>query len=98
MKQEYEEIVSNDIYLQLDCPDLALARHMTFKDLSEEDFLKTINDDNECQRQLSSFMTSTTSSIAPNRQNKTKISRTSLFGKSGNKKKHLPNIPNVQDI
>lgn len=40
MKQEYEEIVSNDIYLQLDCPDLALARHMTFKDLSEEDFLK----------------------------------------------------------
>jgi len=40
MKQEYEEIVSNDIFLQLDCPDLALARHMTFKDLSEEDFLK----------------------------------------------------------
>ena len=40
MKQEYEEIVSNDVYLQLDCPDLALARHMTFKDLSEEDFLK----------------------------------------------------------
>ncbi len=40
MKQEYEEIVSNDIYLQLDCPDLALARHMTFKDLSDEDFLK----------------------------------------------------------
>jgi 5-methyltetrahydropteroyltriglutamate--homocysteine methyltransferase len=38
MKQEYEEIVSNDIYLQLDCPDLALARHMTFKDLSEEIF------------------------------------------------------------
>ena len=40
MKQEYEEIVSNDIFLQLDCQDLALARHMTFKDLSEEDFLK----------------------------------------------------------
>ncbi|MDA9629578.1 cobalamin-independent methionine synthase II family protein [Candidatus Pelagibacter sp.] len=40
MASEYEEIVLNDINLQLDCPDLALARHMTFKDLSEEDFLK----------------------------------------------------------
>ena len=40
MKSEYEEIVSNGIYLQLDCPDLALARHMTFKDLSEQEFLK----------------------------------------------------------
>ena len=40
MKTEYEEIVSHDINLQLDCPDLALARHMTFKDLSEVDFLK----------------------------------------------------------
>ena len=40
MKQEYEEIISNKIDLQLDCPDLALARHMTFKDLSEEEFLK----------------------------------------------------------
>ena len=38
MTTEYEEIVSNDINLQLDCPDLALARHMTFKDLSEVDF------------------------------------------------------------
>ena len=40
MTAEYEEIVSNDINLQLDCPDLALARHMTFKDLSEVEFLK----------------------------------------------------------
>ena len=40
MSTEYEEIVSNDINLQLDCPDLALARHMTFKDLSEVEFLK----------------------------------------------------------
>ena len=40
MATEYEEIVSNDINLQLDCPDLALARHMTFKDLSEIEFLK----------------------------------------------------------
>ena len=40
IKSEYEKIVSNGIYLQLDCPDLALARHMTFKDLSEQEFLK----------------------------------------------------------
>ena len=40
MVAEYEEIVSNDINLQLDCPDLALARHMTFKNLSEVEFLK----------------------------------------------------------
>ena len=40
MATEYEEIVSNDINLQLDCPDLALARHMTFKDLTEVEFLK----------------------------------------------------------
>ena len=40
MAAEYEEIVSNDINLQLDCPDLALARHMTFKDLTEVEFLK----------------------------------------------------------
>ena len=40
MAAEYDEIVSSDINLQLDCPDLALARHMTFKDLSEVEFLK----------------------------------------------------------
>ena len=40
MRSEYEEITASDIYLQLDCPDLALARHMTFKDLSEVEFLK----------------------------------------------------------
>ena len=40
MSKEYEEIVSSGLHLQLDCPDLALARHMTFKDLTEEEFLK----------------------------------------------------------
>ena len=39
MREEYEEITSNGINLQLDCPDLALARHMTFKDLTEKEFL-----------------------------------------------------------
>ena len=40
MKDEYEEIVNFGIKLQLDCPDLALSRHMTFKGESDEDFIK----------------------------------------------------------
>ena len=48
MRNEYEEIVSNGIQLQLDCPDLALARHMTFKNLTEEEFLKRAEKQIEC--------------------------------------------------
>jgi 5-methyltetrahydropteroyltriglutamate--homocysteine methyltransferase len=40
MKDEYETIVAAGLDLQLDCPDLALSRHMLFTDLSDEDFLK----------------------------------------------------------
>ncbi len=40
MKAEYETIVAAGIDLQLDCPDLALSRHMLFNDLSDEDFIK----------------------------------------------------------
>jgi 5-methyltetrahydropteroyltriglutamate--homocysteine methyltransferase len=40
MKEEYETIVGAGLDLQLDCPDLALSRHMLFNDLSDEDFLK----------------------------------------------------------
>ena len=40
MKDEYEEIVNSGIKLQIDCPDLALSRHMTFKKESDEDFIK----------------------------------------------------------
>ena len=40
MKDEYEEIVNSGIKLQIDCPDLALSRHMTFKRESDEDFIK----------------------------------------------------------
>ena len=40
MKQEYETIVSSGLDLQLDCPDLALSRHMLFHDLSDEAFIK----------------------------------------------------------
>ena len=40
MKAEYETIVGAGIELQLDCPDLALSRHMLFADLSDAEFLK----------------------------------------------------------
>ncbi|UWR23236.1 cobalamin-independent methionine synthase II family protein [Sulfitobacter sp. S190] len=40
MKEEYETIVAAGLDLQLDCPDLALSRHMLFNDLSDEAFLK----------------------------------------------------------
>ena len=40
MKTEYETITSSGLYLQLDCPDLALSRHMLFNELSDEEFLK----------------------------------------------------------
>ncbi|MCH2069007.1 MAG: cobalamin-independent methionine synthase II family protein [Shimia sp.] len=43
MKDEYETIVSNGLDLQLDCPDLALSRHMLFNDLSDDEFLKIAN-------------------------------------------------------
>ena len=40
MKDEYETIISSGLDLQLDCPDLALSRHMLFNDLSDKDFIK----------------------------------------------------------
>jgi len=40
MKAEYETIVAAGLDLQLDCPDLALSRHMLFSDLSDDDFVK----------------------------------------------------------
>ena len=40
MKEEYETIVDAGLDLQLDCPDLALSRHMLFQDLSDAEFLK----------------------------------------------------------
>jgi 5-methyltetrahydropteroyltriglutamate--homocysteine methyltransferase len=40
MREEYEAIVGAGFVLQLDCPDLAMARHTTFQDLNEADFLK----------------------------------------------------------
>jgi 5-methyltetrahydropteroyltriglutamate--homocysteine methyltransferase len=40
MQVEYEAIVNAGFVLQLDCPDLAMARHTGFQDLSEAEFLK----------------------------------------------------------
>jgi 5-methyltetrahydropteroyltriglutamate--homocysteine methyltransferase len=40
MKTEYETIVGSGLDLQLDCPDLALSRHMLFNDLSDDEFVK----------------------------------------------------------
>lgn len=39
MKEEYETIVGAGLDLQLDCPDLALSRHMLFADLSDDEFV-----------------------------------------------------------
>ncbi len=43
MKAEYETIVAAGLDLQLDCPDLALSRHMLFNDLSDDAFVAVAN-------------------------------------------------------
>ncbi len=40
MKEEYEAIVGAGFVLQVDCPDLAMAFHTGFQDLTEEEFLE----------------------------------------------------------
>ena len=40
MNQEYEAIHAAGLVLHLDCPDLAMARHIGFQDLTEAEFLK----------------------------------------------------------
>lgn len=40
MKEEYRTIVDNGLILQLDCPDLALSRHMLFADLTDDEFVE----------------------------------------------------------
>jgi 5-methyltetrahydropteroyltriglutamate--homocysteine methyltransferase len=41
MQEEYEAIVRAGFVLQLDCPDLAMCRHLQFNSLSLEEFRKT---------------------------------------------------------
>jgi 5-methyltetrahydropteroyltriglutamate--homocysteine methyltransferase len=40
MKDEYDAIAAAGFVLQLDCPDLAMARHTGFQELTEEEFLR----------------------------------------------------------
>ncbi len=40
MGDEYRRIVAAGLDLQLDCPDLALSRHMLFTDLTDAEFVK----------------------------------------------------------
>jgi 5-methyltetrahydropteroyltriglutamate--homocysteine methyltransferase len=40
MKEEYDAIHRAGFVLQVDCPDLAMSRHLAFPDLSDADFLK----------------------------------------------------------
>jgi 5-methyltetrahydropteroyltriglutamate--homocysteine methyltransferase len=40
MRDEYRTIVDSGLMLQLDCPDLALSRHMLFNDLTDAEFVK----------------------------------------------------------
>ena len=40
MRPEYTAIAASGVQLQLDCPDLAMARHTGYQDLTEEQFLK----------------------------------------------------------
>jgi 5-methyltetrahydropteroyltriglutamate--homocysteine methyltransferase len=40
MRDEYRTITDAGLDLQVDCPDLALSRHMLFNDLSDDEFLK----------------------------------------------------------
>jgi 5-methyltetrahydropteroyltriglutamate--homocysteine methyltransferase len=40
MRVEYETIVNAGLILQIDCPDLAMGRHIKYRGLSDEDFLR----------------------------------------------------------
>lgn len=40
MRDEYRTILESGLDLQLDCPDLALSRHMLFADVDDDAFLK----------------------------------------------------------
>ncbi|MEM7539965.1 MAG: cobalamin-independent methionine synthase II family protein [Pseudomonadota bacterium] len=40
MREEFETISAAGLTLQVDCPDLAMARHIKYKTLSDEEFLR----------------------------------------------------------
>jgi 5-methyltetrahydropteroyltriglutamate--homocysteine methyltransferase len=43
MKAEYKTITDAGLDLQVDCPDLALSRHMLFTELSDDEFVRIAN-------------------------------------------------------
>jgi len=40
MRPEYEAIVNSGLLLQLDCPDLAMGRHIKFRGVDDDEFLR----------------------------------------------------------
>jgi 5-methyltetrahydropteroyltriglutamate--homocysteine methyltransferase len=40
MRDEYETIVRSGLLLQVDCPDLGMGRHITFRDASDDEFVR----------------------------------------------------------
>ena len=40
MKAEYETIAASGLILQIDCPDLAMGRHIRFRDVDDDEFLR----------------------------------------------------------
>jgi 5-methyltetrahydropteroyltriglutamate--homocysteine methyltransferase len=40
MRVEYETIVEAGLLLQVDCPDLGMGRHITFRDVDDKEFLR----------------------------------------------------------
>ncbi|MDC0196311.1 cobalamin-independent methionine synthase II family protein [Gammaproteobacteria bacterium] len=40
MRTEYEAILDAGFLLQIDCPDLAMIRHMNYQDLADDEFIK----------------------------------------------------------
>ena len=44
MKKEYEEITNAGFFLQVDCPDLAMERHITFRDATDAQFVRHVDE------------------------------------------------------
>ena len=44
MKKEYEEITNAGFLLQVDCPDLAMERHITFRDETDAEFVRRVEE------------------------------------------------------
>lgn len=40
MRQEYELIADSGLVLQVDCPDLAMGRHIRFRDVGDDEFVR----------------------------------------------------------